>query len=252
MYRGSRHRASVPQDRWLVSYADFMTLLFAFFTSMYAASNVDVAKLNSVVQSMQRAFVKTPAQTPASKGAAQTIDTTPAAPATRVDQGDRDLQRELEQRLDQELKDGHVALHVDSRGVVISLLESGSFPVGSADLTPEARAVLSRIAGTIGDLDSAIRVEGHTDDVPIKTPRFASNWELSSSRAISVLQYLVDAGGISSTRLSASGYGEFHPLVPNDSPESRSKNRRVDLVMLNSGTRASEEPNAPRGPGESK
>jgi chemotaxis protein MotB len=228
----------------MVSYADFVTLLFAFFTTMFATSNVDRAKLNTIVASMQKAFVD---------GAAEKRGTGPArigstADAPRPTDGPEsgvDLQRELKDRLERELADGSVALGVDARGVVISLRESGSFPVGSADLTPVSREVLGKIAATLADLDSTVRVEGHTDDVPIKTPRFASNWELSTARAINVVQYLVTGGGLAASRLSASGYGEFHPRVPNDSPDNRAKNRRVDLVILNPVTRASEEPAAP-------
>ncbi len=236
--------AAVHRDRWMVSYADFMTLLFAFFTTMFATSNVDRAKLNSIVASMQKAFVADRAAAPARRGIARIGAADAARPTDGTDNG-IDLQRELQERLARELTDGHVTLGVDARGVVISLQESGSFAVGSADLTPAAREVLTKIANTLGDLDSTVRVEGHTDDVPIRTPRFASNWELSTTRATTVVQYLVSSGGLAASRLSASGYGEFHPRVPNDSAEDRARNRRVDLVILNAVTRTSEEPTAP-------
>jgi chemotaxis protein MotB len=235
----------------MVSYADFMTLLFAFFTTMYATSNVDRAKLNSVVESMQKAFVNS--QPAVRSGAQARIGAAGTIAPQAVEQPGADLQQQLKERLDQDLKDGRVSLDVDTRGVVISLRESGSFPVGSADLTPMARDVLSKVATTLVDLDATVRVEGHTDDVPIRTSRFASNWDLSTARAINVVQYLVGAGGLASSRLSVSGYGEFRPRVPNDSPENRAQNRRVDLVILNPGTRASEEPaSTPPSPAETQ
>jgi chemotaxis protein MotB len=241
--RGPNRRggaAPVNLDRWIVSYADFVTLLFAFFTTMYAISKVDAAKLSTMVSSMNHAFVpgKSRSESGGGGGSRGNVNIPPDAP------GEFDVRAEFERRLKQELTDGQVSLEVDSRGVVISMLESGSFPVGSADLTPEARDVLSKIASTIAAADSNVRIEGHTDDVPIHTARFASNWELSTTRATSVVQYLIATAGLPASRLSASGYGEFHPRVPNDTAENRTRNRRVDVIILNAGTSRSEEPPA--------
>jgi len=241
-HRLRRRVLPVNHDRWMVSYADFVTLLFAFFTTLYAISKVDLGKLTTMVSSMQQAFEATDAPGAVPRGTASVPTVGPARPANAPRTDARDVRARLEERLAQELDTGQVALEVDSRGTVISMRESGSFPVGSADLTPEAREILSTIAATMADLDTAIRVEGHTDDVPIHTQRYASNWELSTTRATSVVEYLIATAGMPASRLSASGYGEFHPRVPNDSPGNRTRNRRVDLVVLNPVTRASEEP----------
>jgi chemotaxis protein MotB len=124
---------------------------------------------------------------------------------------------------------------------VISLPEAGSFPAGRAELSAQARNVMLDLAQELRALPNLIRVEGHTDDVPIHTPQFASNWELSTARATTVVQYLIEAGGLDPARLAAAGYAEYRPRLSNDSPDARARNRRVDIVVLDP-TAAIEEP----------
>lgn len=218
-------------ERWLVSYADFMTLLFAFFTTMYAISTVDARKLSSMVDSMQHAFD--------SRGVQMA-----EAPALTTAQRERALEKRLRDRL----AGSAVEVEIDHRGIVVSLHEAGSFATGSADLSAVARDVLDRLAATLGRNNAmTLRVEGHTDDVPIQTGRFRSNWELSTARATSVVTHLVQQAGIEPRRLSAAGYGEFHPRVANASAADRARNRRVDIVILNEATVATEEPRTPAG-----
>jgi len=114
--------------------------------------------------------------------------------------------------------------------------------MGSADLSPAARGVLREVADAMQDVDNPVRIEGHTDDVPIHTARFQSNWELSTARATTVIAFFVQERGLSPTRFSAAGYGEFKPRVTNDSQDARAQNRRVDIVILNDATRKAEEP----------
>jgi chemotaxis protein MotB len=239
---GRRRRTSRPaasHERWLVSYADFITLLFAFFTTMYAISTVDAAKLSKMVTSMQVALhgdVPGPPVPGPSSGDR-------VLPALMPERGTLiELREQLAGRLQRQIENGEVTLTLDRRGLVVSIREAGSFAEGSADLSPQARALLVDVAAPLAEMDALIRVEGHTDDVPISTPRFRSNWELSTARATSVVRYLVEEARIDATRLSAAGYGEFHPRAPNDSATARAQNRRVDLVVLNSATRAAEEP----------
>jgi chemotaxis protein MotB len=123
-------------------------------------------------------------------------------------------------------------LSSSDRGLVISVPEAGSFPAGQADLSAAARLVMLTLAADLRDRPNAIRVEGHTDDVPIRTARYRSNWELSTARATSVVQFLIEEGQFSPDRLVAAGYSQYRPKVPNDSPDSRARNRRVDLVVL--------------------
>jgi chemotaxis protein MotB len=230
------HAAHGPNhERWLVSYADFITLLFAFFTTMYAISTVDARKLSSMVESMQEAFDSNgvPMAKPAAPPAAQ------GAPSVTAAQRERMLAAALRERLG----GAPVDVEIDHRGIVVSMREAGSFATGSADLSDVARNVLRELASTLGSESAmTLRVEGHTDDVPIRTGRFASNWELSTARATSVVTYLVQDVGVEPRRLSAAGYGQYHPRVANQNDGDRARNRRVDIVILNEETTAAEEP----------
>jgi chemotaxis protein MotB len=131
--------------------------------------------------------------------------------------------------------------------VILSIPEAGLFALGSDEMSAAAQDLMARVASTVAQVKNPIRVEGHTDDLPIHTDRFRSNWDLSTSRATRVVALLLERGGIAPNRLSAAGYAEFHPRVDNRSAEDRSRNRRVDLVILNDATFLAEEPSAPRG-----
>ena len=128
-------------------------------------------------------------------------------------------------------------MHRDARGLILSLPEEAAFAVASSDVSGEARQMVDRIAAAVAPTPNSIRIEGHTDDVPIRTSRFQSNWELSTARASAVVEYLVTTSGLAPGRLSAAGYGEFHPRVPNDTPENRAANRRIDIVILDGDPR---------------
>jgi chemotaxis protein MotB len=252
-------------ERWLVSYADFITLLFAFFTTMYAISTVDAMKLNAMVESMQVAFASGEADSPRpgpgpGTGAMPQRLNIPAQRRTpRVASregtkgGDQEsetlavsveeVQARLSVRLEQQVQSGLVEIDVDPRGLVVSIREAGSFATGSTELSAVLRLVLGEIAAALGDVGNLVRVEGHTDTVPIHTERFASNWELSTARAVSVVAHLL-ARGLQPERLSAAGYGEFHPRASNASEAGRARNRRIDIVVLNPLTGEREEPGA--------
>ncbi len=220
------------QDRWLVSYADFITLLFAFFTVMYAASNVDATKLAPLASSLSQAFA-------GENGAARrTSGDKPSlvAPVEVLPSASNleDLRLRLSTALENDIRARNVDITRDLRGLVVSLPERSTFDVGSADVTPDTRDLIERVIRPLQGLPNAIRIEGHTDDVPIRTPKYASNWELSSARASAVIAQLLQSTAIEPARLSAAGYGEFHPRGPNDSPAGRARNRRIDIVVLDS------------------
>ncbi|MGE4084913.1 MAG: OmpA family protein [Vicinamibacterales bacterium] len=214
----------MSRDRWLVSYADFMTLLCAFFTTLYASSLVSAAKV-------------APVPTPVVEQPPALV--VPAAP--RVDPLAA-LRARLTAALDDEIVAGRLQLVDDRRGLVVEVPEAAAFAPGQATLTPTARAMMRRVGAAIADLPHAVRVEGHTDDAPISTARFASNWELSTARATDVVALFVAESGIAAVRLSAAGYGEHRPRAANDTAAGRLRNRRVDIVILNPATAASEEP----------
>jgi len=234
---------AVNHERWLVSYADFITLLFAFFTTMYAISTVDAQKMSKMVLSMQTAFATSGDPVRISM-LTQAAGQGPTLGSAEVQEGfEASLARELSTTLGGDLVD----VSVDERGVVVSIKEAGSFPTGSADLSPVARDVLAKIAASVRYLSNGLRVEGHTDDVPIRGGgRFPTNWELSTARATAVVSFFIEEGGITPDRLSAAGYGEFRPRTPNEDDASRARNRRVDVVILNAETTRTEEP-APQG-----
>lgn len=190
------------RDRWMVSYADMVTLLFACFAALYASSMVPAA-----------AVPPTPA--PAAVDPRATLAASIQHALARVDPS------------------GDVAVRVDTRGVVVSLPEAGAFAVGQSDLSQAARRVIRELATVLEQEAGEIRIEGHTDNVPIATSRFASNWDLSAARATEVIRFLLAQTALAPNRLSAAGYGEFRPVVDNDSEETRAKNRRVDIVILN-------------------
>ena len=238
MKRRRRVAEHANTERWLISYADFITLLFAFFVTMYAISTVDQRKLQKAVAAFQVAFAD-------SRQTAADLATQPTAAATAsASAGDGVLslvEARLMARLDQ-IGESRVEVARDQRGLVVSVREAGNFPIGSAELNPEAVRLFHEIGASLMGIPNHVRVEGHTDDVPIHTTRYASNWELSTGRATAVVAYFVQGVGISPDRLSAAGYAEFHPREANDSPEHRAENRRVDVVVLNPQTRDREEP----------
>ena len=241
--RGSR-RSSVPaprpsHERWLVSYADFITLMFAFFTMMYAISTVDAQKFDSITQALSVAFDQT--------STAQPVDTVDVTDPTIRDAAARALElsglrEQLAERLEDDVESDLVDLKLDGRGLVITLHEAGAFATGSAELSSAASGLIETVAAAIAPLENIVRVEGHTDDVPIYTAEYRSNWELSTARASSVVTYLVGEMGMQPERFAIAGYGEFRPQVPNESDANRAMNRRVDIVVLSTATAASEEP----------
>lgn len=199
------------RDRWLVSYADMVTLLFASFAALYALKTAEVVN--------------------ASKVRDPVVDQQAEAPVLN-ERPERDLAGALEQAVARTDEGGLVAVRQEARGVVVSLPAAGAFPTGQADLSQSARRVIRALAAVLAPEAGEIRVEGHTDDVPIATSRFASNWELSAARATEVIRFLIAQGNVAPARLSAAGYGEFRPLTPNSSIDARARNRRVDIVIL--------------------
>jgi len=260
MARKKKHPEHVNHERWLVSYADFITLLFAFFVVMFAASNSDQKKAGQVSKAVQGAFHDLAIFSPTGKlvplydeggvpsnaktvvgnqhsgfDEAQVVPAGGQAATGRTGEAGKALQEvkgELQQVLQEELKAGMVRISEDGRGLTVSLAEAGFFDPGSAVMKPKALEILDRIAEKLRVLQASIRVEGHTDNTPIRTAQFPSNWELSTARSNHVLQYLLANARIQPMRLSAAGYGEYRPIGDNTTAEGRSANRRVDLVIL--------------------
>ena len=258
MIRRRRARAHVNHERWLVSYADFITLLFAFFVVLYASAQVDQRKVGRLAIAIQAAFQELgvfPAsgtQTPLSTTESLPADTVQAIekakretelhslPSMTEDKADPDssdadlslLQKELQQALEQEIAAHSIALHREIDGLVISLREFGFFDSGSVSIKPSALPALDRIASILEQRTCRLRIEGHTDNVPIHTAQITSNWELSTSRATELVRLLIQRYRFAPERLSAAGYAEYHPIASNATAQGRAQNRRVDLVIL--------------------
>ncbi|MFZ0632353.1 MAG: flagellar motor protein MotB [Acidobacteriaceae bacterium] len=245
--RDRKRRSSdrVPHDRWLVSYADFITLLFAFFVVLYASSRTDQQKQMQVAHSIQSAF-QALGLFPAAAPPLEPRDlATPAPPAVvnvvigddlsaspAVQQDLRQLQSQLAGVLAPQIAEHVVALQLGREGLVISLREAGFYQSGSAVPEPGSQRTLDEVAAKIAPTPYDLRIEGHTDNVPIHTAQFASNWELSTARASELTKILIVHYRFAPTRLSAAGYGEYHPVAGNGSAEGRSQNRRVDIIVL--------------------
>jgi chemotaxis protein MotB len=220
--RKRREHGGDNTDRWVVSYADFITLLFAFFTTMYAISHVDVGKLEKFAGSMKSAF-----KASGSGSAWQVIDgISPASPDVIG------IEKEFRKAINVLQAQEDITVRRDERGVIVSLSDSVLFDSGQADVKQSAMPALAAVTSVIRKIPNSIIIEGHTDSVPIKNSRYSSNWELSTARALSVLSYMLKDSSLSPERFSLAGYAEFRPLAPNETPGGRDKNRRVDIVII--------------------
>lgn len=220
-----KRRLEEPEhsDRWVISYADFITLLFAFFTTLYAISRVDLGKLQLFEGSMKSAFKATTTR-PVETGVIDGIK-----PANYADIA---LERDIRAQFKKFAIIESVAIQRDDRGVVMSFGDMLLFESGDADLRIEARPVLSAVAGLIKQSQRAIIIEGHTDNLPLKSPRFSSNIELSAARAARVFSFLLDEEALQPERMTVAGYGEYRPVASNATPEGRVRNRRVDIIFV--------------------
>lgn len=240
-------------ERWLVSYADFITLLFAFFVVMFASSQTDKARAKQVSEAVEKAlsdgrsFSMPPAVakilggTVDDKGQGNAMMKGPggAQHAPKESQPDSIVEllpalKRLNKDLEEEIKAGKLELRLEPRGLVISLRESAFFPSGEDVLDKSTFPTIQKLASLIGTLPNAIQLEGHTDSVPIHNARFKSNWELSCGRGIALLAALTETFHLKAERFSVVGRADTFPIASNETPEGRARNRRVDVVIVNS------------------
>jgi chemotaxis protein MotB len=237
-------------ERWLVSYADFITLLFAFFVVMFATAQKDKSKARLVAESVREALqhgelssaitgiINTRKVTPDGKGDSRINPDIPppSKPAEKLPPVPRkDLEKTLatiSEVLRKEVAEGKIAVKLDQRGLVVSMRELAFFASGDDTVNPASLPILQKIAKVIETVPNPVRLEGHTESVPIHNSRFRSNWELSAARSIALLEVLRDQCGIPASKLSVAGFAENAPVDTNGTPEGRSHNRRVDLVVL--------------------
>jgi chemotaxis protein MotB len=240
MSKGRHKKAHAAEhenaERWLLTYADLITLLMVFFVVLYSMSSADTTKFKAVSAALQQAFNLDVLQgaAPTSIGDGSAL---PAPPAdTMISTADvpqvAQIQNKVLAAIDGATQVPDVTVTTDREGVVIRLSGSYLFDSGRAELKPNSLAVLDAIATVIRPLQNEVRIDGHTDSLPIDSARYATNWELSSARALAVTRYLSETDGVRPGRLIAAGFGEFRPLVPNDTRDGRAQNRRVEIHLL--------------------
>jgi chemotaxis protein MotB len=257
-----KHAAHANHERWLVSYADFMTLLFAFFVVMFASTQSNKNQAKDVSESVRQALEhgqfsaaistvlgrgkheakKAPvSKEPTPEKENPNLPPPPPPPPAHPPDLAQSLDT-LQKGLEADLKTGKLQLRLDARGLIISLREKAFFASGDSSVAQDSLPMLAKIAAVVQSLPNSVRLEGHTDARPIHTSRFQSNWELSAARSIAMLELLRDRFQIPQSRMAVAGYAENSPVDTNDTEEGRAHNRRVDLVLLTAGGLTSEPP----------
>jgi len=248
--RKKKHPEHVNHERWLVSYADFITLLFAFFVVLFASGQNDKRKIVMLAHSMQSAFDHNgifdphsrtppiaddpdaiPHAVPSPVSLPMPALTNPDIRGTGKETEDNRIREVVRKEIaERKLPEGIITVHASPEGLVVSLRDVGFFSSGSAEIRSESLATLTAVEAALPN--QAMRVEGHTDNMPIHTAQFASNWELSTARAATITRLIAAQHTVNPALISAAGYAEFHPVANNDTEQGRSQNRRVDIVLL--------------------
>lgn len=252
MARRKKQPEHENHERWLVSYADFITLLFAFFVVMFATSQTDKGKAQQVSDSVKRALEgEKMTQVVAAILGGTVTDTGKGNAMMHGPGGARQSEEEknakkdeklaellpslkvLSEELKKEIAEGKIQISMQARGLVVSFNQAALFAPGEDVISPEAYEGLEKVAAAIAKMPNPVRLEGHTDSTPINTARFHSNWELSAARSIAILELLSSKFSVPRNRLSIAGYADTAPVAPNETEEGRARNRRADIVILN-------------------
>jgi chemotaxis protein MotB len=260
MARKKEPEKAANHERWLVSYADFITLLFAVFVTLYAMSQTDKQKVEQVAASYRSAFGLTTGSSSGKPTIMKKTDlmpipsmrqamTNPEKPKTSGDSSVKiqatkkefkEILISIEKFLVTQNAMDKVNVEITRRGLVVSLKEAGFFDSGSATVKPASFSLIAKIAESLLPYGNPISFEGHTDNIPIRSAAFPSNWELSTARAISLAHFFIDRHGFSPQKFSVTGYGEYRPVADNGSDEGRKQNRRVDIVLMGNGSETEE------------
>ncbi len=253
MARKKKQPEHENHERWLVSYADFITLLFAFFVVMFATSQTDKGKAQQVSDSVKRALEGEKMTQIVSSILGGTVSDTGKGNAmmrgpggarqASVEKADEKKDQKLaellpslkilSEELKKEIADGRIQISMQARGLVVSFNQAALFAPGEDVISHEAYEGLEKVAAAIAKMPNPVRLEGHTDSTPINTERFHSNWELSAARSIAILELLSNKFGVPRERLSIAGYADTAPVASNETEEGRARNRRADIVILN-------------------
>jgi chemotaxis protein MotB len=250
-HRGGHEGGHENAERWLVSYADFITLLMVFFVVLYSMSQQDSTKFKRISASLQQAFNLEVLQGQAAAGISDGGPTMSPPIDDLINDAEVPTMQRLQNKvqavvrqMQEDTKSGDqvqapdVTVGMDKEGIVIRLSGSYLFDSGRAELKSNSIGIIDAIASEIKLLPNDIRVDGHTDSTPIDSPRYPTNWELSVARSVAVARYLIEGDGVRADRVTAAGHGEFQPLVLNDTREHRAQNRRVEIHLLSSASPA--------------
>lgn len=237
------HHEEHTDESWLVPYADILTLLLALFIVLFASADANAAKFTQMAQSLSAAFSGSPsvfdnnqAITPevdASKPD-QSKDTAKEQAYLRESVQLAEVKREIDKYMQKNNLAGDLTTILTDDGLMIRIKDSALFNSGSAELRPESLVIGNEVAKILSVLSQQIVISGHTDNIPIRTREFPSNWELSSMRAINFMKFLLTRENMKPERFSAIGYGEYRPMVDNNTPDGHSKNRRVEVLIMRS------------------
>ena len=237
--RKKKEEEADDSEAWLRTYGDMITLLLCFFVLLFAFSTIDDATFDQIMISLHESFsgvlpegrTMVPPEDRIDIGKDEVPDDPDFEQQQEIEEM-RELQRQLEEYIEERDLENVMSIIMDERGLMLRFQDKILFDTARAELRDEAENILSEISVFLNQVDNEITIEGHTDDRPMRGPQFDSNWELSTGRATSVLRFLAEENDIEPHRLSAIGYGEYRPLVPNDSPDNMQLNRRVDMTIL--------------------
>jgi chemotaxis protein MotB len=252
MARRKKEAAHENHERWLVSYADFITLLFAFFVVMFASSQTDKSRAKQISEAVEKALKegKSMGVPPAvakilggtvddrGQGNAQMKGPGGAQRAAKEAPPDDVVEllpslKQLSAQLKAEIESGKVEVSMEPRGLVVSLKQTAFFPSGADIIDPASYETLGKLAEALKGVSNPLRIEGHTDSQPMHSSRFHSNWELSAARSIAMMELMVKRFGVEEQRMGIVGFADTMPEASNETPEGRAKNRRVDIVIMN-------------------
>ena len=233
MPRKSKKNNNDEDSNWMTTFSDMMTLLLTFFVLLYSMSTIDAQKFEAAISSLRSnmgilsggtTISSQPLVNKGSMGSDLSV-----SPRTNLTAAMQEMQQYVQER---DLEN-QVNMQMTQRGLVVRFTGQILFEVGKADIRDEGSEVLNKVATVLKEMPNNVMVEGHTDNWPIETDEFPSNWELSTARATQVIKYFIEDPGIDPKRLSAAGYSKYRPIKPNDTPENRALNRRVEVVILN-------------------
>lgn len=213
-------------ERWLLTYADLITLLLGLFVILYAMSKIDAGKYTRMIAALGGVFGNE--TNVAVHGGTGVLE----PPINALAKEREKIEQQVKAALPVNTQLGRISLSQNERGITVHIMEELLFASGSADLKEGALGVLDSLSGVLAQLPNDIRVEGHTDNIPIHSPAFPSNWHLSVARAVNTGFYMIEHHGLSPSKVSVVGYAEYRPLVPNVTESDRAHNRRVDIVIV--------------------